>query len=120
MGKYVYAVRDGGWVGKLGRANVAPVLRPRANERIDRLMRILTAVKRFRVQNGVIYLLSEEIDRSQKPEVNSCRNRAGFLQIGFRSNTKRFASLVIGASSISSSGTCENAREGEDSSKCNL
>ena len=80
MGKYVYAVRDGGWVGKLGRANVAPVLRPRANERIDRLMRILTAVKRFRVQNGVIYLLSEEIDRSQKPEVNSCRNRAGFLQ----------------------------------------
>ena len=53
MGKHVYAVRDGGWVGKLGRANVAPVLRPRANERIDRLMRILTAVKRFRVQNGV-------------------------------------------------------------------
>ena len=35
MSKYVYAVRDGGWVGKLGRANVAPVLRPRANERID-------------------------------------------------------------------------------------
>ena len=32
MSKYVYAVRDGGWVGKLGRANVAPVLRPRANE----------------------------------------------------------------------------------------
>ena len=81
MGKYVYAVRDGGWVGKLGRANVAPVLRPRANEWIDRLMRILTAVKRFRVQNSVIIdPLSEEIDRSQKPEVNSCRNRAGFLQ----------------------------------------
>ena len=80
MSKYVYAVRDGGWVGKLGRANVAPVLRPRANEWIDRLMRILTAVKRFRVQNSVIYLLSEEIGRSQKREVNSCRNRAGFMQ----------------------------------------
>ena len=52
MSKYVYAVRDGGWVGKLGRANVAPVLRLRANEWIDRLMRILTAVKRFRVQNS--------------------------------------------------------------------
>ena len=64
MSKYVYAVRDGGWVGKLGRANVAPVLRPRANEWIDRLMRILTAVKRFRVQNSVIDPLSEEIDRS--------------------------------------------------------